>query len=207
MHFRILVSRTENRLTYVLGDNGQAVVIDPVAADTVLITAVLAELGLRLVHVLNTHMHADAQEFGGELARRHGVPCGMGAAYSVPAACSPVRGGMRIAFGFEFVEVLDTPGHTAGCVSYLWRDRLFCGDLLDVAACAAGDSEADAGVLHDSLVHRVFCLPDETLLFPAHPIKGRHVSLIHEERQRHARRGGVSREQLITTVARRQRAS
>ena len=106
-------------------------------------------------------------------------------------------------FGNEVVRVLSTPGHTPGCLSYLWRDRLFCGDAFDVGSCCAGDGEADPGALFDTLTRRLFTLPEQTLVFPAHPIKGRHVATLGELRARYAPRLQQSRDGFITDMMQR----
>lgn len=200
MRFRILASPSQDALSYLLGDRGEAVVIDPVPGIDALVRALLTEYRLKLVLVLHTHLHHGRTSCARELATACNVRIGAGVRAAAIATSLPLAEGETVRFGRERLQVLDTPGHTPGCVSYLWRDRLFCGDALDVAGCAAGDSEADIGTLHDSLMRKIFSLPDETLLFPAHPVKGRYVSLVIEERTRHARRGGLSRDQLLSDM-------
>ena len=93
-----------------------------------------------------------------------------------------------------------TPGHTVCSVSYLWQDRVFCGDALELGGCSqAKDSDCDPGRLYDSVLNQLFMLPDETLVFPGHDFHGRTVSTIGEERrhnpffQPHSRDRFVSR--------------
>ena len=114
-----------------------------------------------------------------------------------------VAHGARLVFGNEVVRVLGTPGHTPGCLSYLWRDRLFCGDAFDVGSCSAGNREADPGLLFDTLTRRLFTLPEQTLVFPAHPIRGRHVATLGELRARYAPRLQQSRDGFITDMMQR----
>lgn len=205
MLFRVLASPAQDSLSYLLGDRGEAVLIDPVPGLDTLVRALLVEHGLRLVFVLHTHLHHGAPSCARALANVCDALIGLGARAGPGEGAMPLADGDILRFGRERLRVIDTPGHTPGCVSFLWRDRLFCGDMLDVAGCAASDSEGDIGMLHDSLVRKVFALPDETLVFPAHPLKGRHVTLLAEERIRHARRGGLSREQLVSEIAARRR--
>ena len=119
------------------------------------------------------------------------------------SAALRVAHGTRLVFGNEVVRVLSTPGHTPGCLSYLWRDRLFCGDAFDVGSCCAGDGEADPGALFDTLTRRLFTLPEQTIVFPAHPIKGRHVATLGELRARYAPRLQQSRDGFITDMMQR----
>ncbi len=132
----------------------------------------------------------------------------VGEAATLPGDCGRealrVAHGIRLVFGNEVVRVLSTPGHTPGCLSYLWRDRLFCGDAFDVGSCGAGGGESDPGALFDTLdpppVQR---LPEQTLVFPAHPIKGRHVATVGELRARYAPRLQQSRDGFITDMMQR----
>ena len=89
--------------------------------------------------------------------------------------------------------------HTPASVSYLWRDRLFCGDALELGGCGhAGDSDCDPGKIYDSVTNRLFALPDETLVFPGHDFHGRTVSTIGEERQRNPFFFSRSRDAFVT---------
>lgn len=175
-------------------------VIDPLAGQDELIRALLDERDLRLRLVLRTHVHRPDRHACDELCRHTGARLVVGAPAACRAAQQRVAHGDKLVFGSQVLRVLATPGHTAGCVSFLWRDRLFCGDTFDMGGCRAGNREADAGKLFDSLTQRVFLLPGETLLFPAHFLKGRSVTTIAEERRRHARLG-ASRDAFVTAMA------
>jgi glyoxylase-like metal-dependent hydrolase (beta-lactamase superfamily II) len=66
----------------------------------------------------------------------------------------------------------------------LWQDRIFCGDALELGGCGQVENgECDPGRLYDSVMNRLFVLPDETLVFPGHDFHGRTVSTIGEERR------------------------
>ena len=75
-------------------------------------------------------------------------------------------------FGNELLQAIPTPGHTAGCLSFLWRDRLFCGGLLSVDTCPYQPRPVLPEALWDSATRHVFTLPDETLLFCGHTTRG-----------------------------------
>jgi glyoxylase-like metal-dependent hydrolase (beta-lactamase superfamily II) len=104
-------------------------------------------------------------------------------------------------FGHELIRVLATPGHTAGCLSFAWRDRLFCGGLLAVDACAHQPVPALPDALWDSVTQRVFTLPDETLLFAGHERRARAVSTVLEQRRWHPLFAGLSRDEFLARVA------
>ena len=213
MYFHPLQSTDSSQIGYLLADldEQEAVVIDPPPRQTELILALLTERSLRLCQVLRTHVHqVDAADCS-PLCDRTSAQLVVGESAVMPPHChvDTLRAthGTRVVFGHEVVRVPSTPGHTPGCLSYLWRDRLFCGDAFDVGSCGAGASEADPGLLFDSLTRRLFTLPEQTLVFPAHPIKGRHVATLGELRARYAPRLQQSRDGFITDmIQRRDRA-
>ena len=134
MLFRILHDERSGDLTYLLADLDarEAVLVDPRRRDLAVLAALLAEQDLRLCQVLRTHEH-DAL-FPGEFDAlvRLGAPIVQGAPRA--GAQLPADGEL-LPFGNEHLRVLATPGHTRHCLSFLWRDRLFCGGLLAVDAC------------------------------------------------------------------------
>ena len=103
--------------------------------------------------------------------------------------------------------MLQTPGHTAGCLSYLWRDRLFCGGLLAVDACPFQPRPALPESLWDSVMNKVFRRPDETLLFTGHAQRARTVSSVLEQRRWHPWFGGATRDEFLARVRRMSEAS
>lgn len=209
MYFYALHSPDSSQIGYLLADldEQQAVVIDPPPRQTELMLALLTERSLRLCHVLRTHVHQIDAGDCSPLCDRTGARLVVSEAAQLPPGCqvNTLRAshGMHLVVGNEVIRVLSTPGHTPGCVSYLWRDRLFCGDAFDVGSCGAGGNEADPGMLFDSLTRRLFTLPEQTLVFPAHPIKGRHVATLAELRARYAPRLQQSREGFITQMVQR----
>jgi glyoxylase-like metal-dependent hydrolase (beta-lactamase superfamily II) len=104
-------------------------------------------------------------------------------------------------FGDELVRVLATPGHTATCVSFAWRDRLFCGGLLAVDACPHQRRPQAPEALWDSVTQRVFTLPDETLLFAGHERRARAVSTVLEQRRWHPFFAGQTRDAFLAQMA------
>jgi glyoxylase-like metal-dependent hydrolase (beta-lactamase superfamily II) len=184
MYFRQIADSVDGALTYVLGNlaSQQAVIIDPAPRQLPVVRALLAERELVLRRILYTHCHGGDDD--APVLALLGVP--VGAERVVSGGDHPgqaLRDGDAVTFGDEVLHVLATPGHTAGSVCYLWRDRLFCGDTLELRGCGplAGPG-ADAGQLYDSVTQKLFTLPGETLVFPGHARRGRSVSTIAEER-------------------------
>lgn len=193
--FRQIADSRSSAYAYLLGDVGHraAVIVDPASSQVPILLCMLREMGLRAAYVALTHAHADAPA-AAALARAAGARVAAGRL--CPAAAVEVRLAHNdfLRFGEETLRCLETPGHTPGCVSYLWRDRLLTGDTLLIGDCSPA---AEAGTLYDSIMHRLFSLPDETLVYPAHDFAGRRVSTIGEERERNPALAGVSRDEFI----------
>ena len=200
MYFRILHDEASGELTYLLADQDarEAVLVDPRGRDLPLLAALLAEHDLRLRWVLRTHQHDPLHAQEPMQLARLGAPLVQGAAGE---NLRLARDGDVLPFGHELVRVLATPGHTAGCLSFAWRDRLFCGGLLAVDACAHQPVPALPEALWDSVTQRVFTLPHETLLFAGHERCARAVSTVLEQRRWHPFFAGLSRDEFLARVA------
>ena len=200
MLFRILHDERSGDLTYLLADLDarEAVLVDPRRRDLAVLAALLAEQDLRLCQGLRTHEH-DAL-FPGEFDAlvRLGAPIVQGAPRA--GAQLPADGEL-LPFGNEHLRVLATPGHTRHCLSFLWRDRLFCGGLLAVDACPHQPCPADPAALWDSVTRRVFTLADETLLFSGHEQRARAVSTVLEQRRWHPHFAQGSRDAFLARAA------
>jgi sulfur dioxygenase len=176
--------------TYLVGDRraGVAALVDPVLEQVERDLRRVDALGLRLVHTIETHVHADHVTAGNTLAELRGsrpvVP--QGSAVSCDAL--RVAGGDRVAIGALDLEVIETPGHTPESVSYHFDDRVLTGDALLIGTCGRIDFQGgDAGQLWDSVHERLFTLPDDTRVFPAHDYKGHKESRIGDEKRSNAR--------------------
>lgn len=200
MYFRILHDEASGELTYLLADQDarEAVLVDPRGRDLPLLAALLAEHGLRLRWVLRTHQHDPLHAQEPMQLARLGAPLVQGAAADKLRTASD---GDVFSFGDERVRVLETPGHTAGCLSFAWRDRLFCGGLLAVDTCPHQPIPAQPEALWDSVMQRVFTLPNETLLFAGHERRARAVSTVLEQRRWHPFFAGLSRDEFLARVA------
>jgi sulfur dioxygenase len=199
VYFRILNNDASGELTYLLADQDarEAVLVDPHAADLPVLLALLAERDLRLRWVLRTHQH-DAR-CSGERAKLDGL--GAPLVQGDALAALSLDDGSILPFGNELVHVLSTPGHTPSCLSFAWRDRLFCGGLLAVTACPHQAHPAEPELLWDSVTQRIFTLPDETLLFAGHEQHARAVSTVQEQRRWHPFFAGLTRDQFLAQMA------
>jgi len=199
VYFRILNNGQSGELTYLLGDleAREAVLIDPHGCDLTVLSAVLAEHELRLRWVLRTHHHDDLFPNERHTLERLGAPIVQGDNLAAQA----LTDGSSLPFGYEQIRVLKTPGHTHFCLSFVWRDRLFCGGLLAVTDCPQQPYPAAPDLLWDSVTQRVFVMPDETLLFASHEPRARAVSTVLEQRCWHPMLAAVSRDEFLAHIA------
>lgn len=200
MLFRFLHDERSGEMSYLLADADarEAVAVDPHSRDLPVWRALLDERGLRLRWVLRTHQHDHLHLGEREALAQLGTPIVQGTA-AEGARCA--AHGETLPFGGEFFKVLQTPGHTADCLSFAWRDRVFCGGLLAVDACPDQPNPDDPAALWDSVTQQVFTLPDETLLFAGHERQARVVSTVLEQRRWHPFFAGLSRDAFLARVA------
>jgi glyoxylase-like metal-dependent hydrolase (beta-lactamase superfamily II) len=196
-HFRQIHEPRTHAYAYLLADTDrrEAVLIDPADTQNALYLALLDELQVRLTQVLLTHCHAAHAGGAEELCRATGALCVAGGRSGI-ASDIQVHDHAVIPFGDELLRCRATPGHTPGCISYLWRDRAFTGDALLIGDCGHAGT-GDAGLLFDSVTRKLLTLPDETLVYPAHDFAGRHVSSIGEQRETNPRFAGITRDEFI----------
>lgn len=205
MLLRQLHDSASGSFTYLLADaaSGEALIIDPVLDQTMLYLGLVDELQVRLTHVLETHLHEDRASACEPLRAQSGARAVYGLASGAPWADLLAADGSTISLGKERIQVRATPGHTQGCVSYLWRDRLFTGDALLIGGCGRTDlADSNAGQLYDSLTRRILTLPDETLVYPGRDSRGRRVTCIGEEREHNPWITGRTRDEFVACMAR-----
>jgi glyoxylase-like metal-dependent hydrolase (beta-lactamase superfamily II) len=189
MMFRQLFDAESSTYTYLLADEAtrEAALIDPVREQILRDLAVLRELSLKLVWVLDTHVHADHVTAAGALRAQTGARTVAG---KRGASCADVHVGLgdRVRVGSIAISVLETPGHTDDSVSYWVDGHVFSGDALTIRAAGRTDFQnGSAGQLYDTITRVLFALPDETQVHPAHDYKGLTVTTIGEEKRWNAR--------------------
>lgn len=204
MFFRQFHHVPTGTYTYLLADSDahQAVVIDPVAENLDVVTAVIHEAGVDLRFVLLSHSHPHGLSGAATLRQRTGAMIVTARACASPLADLRVDHGASVVFGEEVIHVIGTPGHTACSVCYRWHDRLFTGDTLLIGGCGdARPPEGHAGKLYDSVMSRLFVLPAETLVFPGFDAHGRRVSTIGQEKTINERFADRGRDAFIALMA------
>lgn len=192
MIFRQLYEPLSSTYTYLLGceTTGQALLIDPVIASMERDLAELRRLGLTLAYTVDTHIHADHITAALELRQAVGSKIAAPAFDRLPCADVGMEEGIPFQLGAIVLEPLHTPGHTDGHFAYRADDRLFSGDALLIDGCGRTDFQnGDAGALYRSVHDKLFVLPGEVLVYPAHDYHNRHVSSIAQEKERNSRLG------------------
>jgi glyoxylase-like metal-dependent hydrolase (beta-lactamase superfamily II)/rhodanese-related sulfurtransferase len=193
MIFRQLFDPTSSTYTYLLGDSGEAVLIDPVYEHVPRDLALVQELGLKLLATLDTHVHADHVTGAWRLRQRSGSRIAVSAASGAAEADAPLQHGDRIAFGTRHLTVRATPGHTSGCLTYVLDDEsmAFTGDSLLIRGCGRTDfQQGSPQQLFASVHEQILSLPGSCLLYPAHDYRGITVTSVAEERRYNPRLGG-----------------
>jgi glyoxylase-like metal-dependent hydrolase (beta-lactamase superfamily II) len=192
MIFRQLFEPLSSTYTYLLGDedSGLAILIDPVIAAMERDLAEVHRLGLKLAYTVDTHIHADHITAAMEMKRAVGSKIAAPAYDQLPCADVGIEEGKPFRVGSVVLHPLHTPGHTDGHFAYLFDDRVFTGDALLIEGCGRTDFQnGDADALYNSVHGKLFTLPDETLVYPAHDYKERFVSSIAQEKRRNPRLG------------------
>lgn len=199
MYFRSLREESTGEISYLLADvaHREAVLIDPRAKDIPLISALLFEYQLALRWVLRTHHHDNGRvnEWNALTALQAPIVQGdpFGGAYSA-------RDGQQFGFGKECVTAFSTPGHTAYCLSFQWRDRLYCGGLLDVTQCPHQPFALKPEQLWDT-GQNLLRLPGETLLFSGHAQDAASVTSLLDQRRFSPYFSNLSRDDFLKRLA------
>lgn len=196
MIFRQLFEPISSTYTYLLGceDTGNAILIDPVMPTWQRDLAEVVALGLRLACTVDTHLHADHITSALHLKREVGSQIANAAMDALPCTDIGVEEGKPLVVGCVRLEPLHTPGHTDTHFAFRCADRLFTGDALLIDGCGRTDFQnGDAIALYHSVHEKLFSLPEDTLVHPAHDYQQRRISTIAQERLRNPRLGGGRR--------------
>jgi len=197
MIFKQLIEVDSSTYTYLLAcpDTHEAMLIDPVLDTVERDLQVLRDLDLKLVATLETHVHADHLTGARRLKLQTHCQTAYPRMLNLPCADIGVQEGETFRVGSVCLHPLFTPGHTDHHHAYLidtpLQKMLFTGDALLIDGCGRTDFQSgDAGTLYNSIHNKLFSLPDETLVYPAHDYEGRFVSSIAQEKTRNPRLGG-----------------
>jgi glyoxylase-like metal-dependent hydrolase (beta-lactamase superfamily II)/rhodanese-related sulfurtransferase len=180
----------------------KALLIDPVRDNISRYLAFLAYHQLKLDAIVDTHTHADHPTGAFQLRDLTQTRLIMHRRAPVPAVDQHVEHGERIAVGDESIKVLYTPGHTPDSISLYAGDRVFTGDVLLIGGTGRADfAGGDAGQQYDAITQKLFVLPEETLVYPAHDYRGNTRSTIGQEKNTNPRVAGRTRAQYVALMA------
>ena len=186
MIFRQFFDNISSTYTYLIssGKGREAIIIDPVLERIDQYIKLLNELDLRLVKVIDTHIHADHISGIGELRNKTKCITLMGERAPADIVSMYVKDNEKIKIENIELKTLYTPGHTDNSYSFLMNDRVFTGDALLIKGTGRTDFQnGDPYDSYNSIFERLLKLPENTLIYPAHDYKGECVSTIGEEKK------------------------
>ena len=186
MIFKQLFDTKSSTYTYIIssGQGREALIIDPVIENVTEYINMLKELDLKLVKVIDTHIHADHITGASKLKQATSCVTVMGEHAPTDAVEIKVKDEEIIKLDHLKIKALYTPGHTSDSFSFLMDNYLFSGDTLLINGTGRTDFQnGNSKDAYNSLFNRLLKLPDETLLYPAHDYKGETVSTIGKEKK------------------------
>ena len=190
MIFKQVFDQKSSTYTYIIAsaEGREALIIDPVLENVEDYIKILNQLNLKLVKVIDTHIHADHVTGAGKLRDKTKCVTIMGEHTPTDAVEVKVKDDEIIELDKFKIRALYTPGHTSDSFCFLMSNYLFSGDTLLINGTGRTDfqngSSKDA---YNSIFNRLLKLPDETLLYPAHDYKGETVSTIGKEKRSNPR--------------------
>ena len=190
MLFKQLFHKKSSTYTYIIssGKGREALIIDPVLESTKEYLNLLEQLELKLVKVIDTHIHADHISGLNELAKQTSCSKIMGEKSQSEVIDIRVKDNDKV--NIENIELITmyTPGHTDCSYSFLMNDRIFTGDTLLINGTGRTDFQnGSARDQYDSLFNKILKLPEKTFVYPAHDYNGKKFSTIKNEKDTNPR--------------------
>ena len=190
MIFKQIFDKKSSTYTYLIASakGREALIIDPVLENVNEYTSILRELDLKLVKVIDTHIHADHVTGASKLKDITKCSTIMGDHTPAESVEIKVKDDEYINLDNLKIRAMYTPGHTSDSYSFLMDNYLFSGDTLLINGTGRTDFQnGNAKDAYNSIFNRLLKLPDETLLYPAHDYKGEKVSTIGKEKKQNPR--------------------
>ena len=198
MIFEQLFDNKSSTYTYIIssGKGREALIIDPVIEHTDEYIKILKNLELKLVKVIDTHIHADHITGLNELNKRTNCARIMGEKSKSEVIDLRIKDSEKINVEKIELKAIYTPGHTDCSYSYLMNDRVFTGDTLLINGTGRTDFQNGSSFdAYDSLFNKLLKLPEKTLVYPAHDYNGKKFSTIETERNNNPRLQVSSKEE------------
>jgi len=198
MIFEQLFDQKSSTYTYIIasGEGREALIIDPVIEHSDEYSTILKNLDLKLVKVIDTHIHADHISALNELNKRTNCIRVMGEKSKSEVIDLRIKDGEKINVEEVELQAIYTPGHTDCSYSFLMNDRVFTGDTLLINGSGRTDFQnGNAYDAYDSIFNKLLKLPEKTFVFPAHDYNGKKFSTIENEKNKNPRLQVSSKEE------------
>ena len=190
MIFKQLFDQKSSTYTYLIAsaEGREALVIDPVLENVHQYIELLKQLDLRLVKVIDTHIHADHVTGASKLKDITKCSTLMGDHTPAESVEIKVKDDEYIDLDNLKIRAMYTPGHTSDSYCFLMDNQLFSGDTLLINGTGRTDFQnGSATAAYNSIFNKLLKLPEDTLLYPAHDYKGEKVSTIGKEKKQNPR--------------------
>ena len=190
MLFKQLFDKKSSTYTYLIssGVGREALIIDPVLENVNHYIELLKKLDLKLVKVIDTHIHADHISGMSELRNKTNCVTVMGDKTPIDIVSMKVHDNEFINIDGLKLKALYTPGHTFESFSFFMNDRVFTGDTLLIGGTGRTDFQnGDPYESYKSIFNILLKLPDKTLVYPAHDYNNKTESTIENEKKNNPR--------------------
>jgi len=190
MIFKQVFDNKSSTYTYLIASSKgrEALIIDPVLENVEVYIKLLDELDLKLVKVIDTHIHADHVTGASKLKNITKCVTIMGDHTPADTVEIKVRDDDYINLDNLKIKAMYTPGHTSDSYCFLMNNYLFSGDTLLINGTGRTDFQnGNAKDSYNSIFNKLLTLPEETFLYPAHDYKGEKVSTIGKEKKHNPR--------------------
>ena len=190
MIFKQVFDKKSSTYTYIIAssEGREALIIDPVLDNVEDYIKILNQLNLKLVKVIDTHIHADHVTGAGKLRDKTKCVTIMGEHTPTDAVELKVKDDEIIKLDKLNFRAIYTPGHTSDIFCFLMDKYLFSGDTLLINGTGRTDFQnGNSTDAYNSIFNRLLKLPEDTLLYPAHDYKGETVSTIGKEKRSNPR--------------------
>lgn len=190
MIFEQIFDVKSSTYTYIIssGKGREGLIIDPVIENTDIYLKFMNSMDLKLVKVIDTHIHADHITGLNELHKRTNCLKIMGKNSKSEVIDLRVKENDKINIENLELKTIYTPGHTDCSYSFLLKDKIFTGDTLLINGTGRTDFQnGDARAQYDSLFNKILKLPEDTKVYPAHDYNGQKYSTIAKEKNNNPR--------------------
>ena len=190
MIFNQLFDKKSSTYTYIIasGKGRESLIIDPVIENTNEYLKVLKELDLKLVKVIDTHIHADHISGLNELNKQTNCVRVMGEKSESEVIDIRLKENEKVKIENIELKTIYTPGHTECSYCFLMNDRVFTGDTLLINGSGRTDFQGGSSVAqYDSIFNKLLKLPEKTMVYPAHDYNGKTSSTIENEKNNNPR--------------------